>query len=84
MCKMFNYLNQHSHHYFQNNFSGSLINKITDMQSGVIDIFSNLDDMYAQTLGLSVAIITLLFIHPIFAVILMGWAFAFLLITFFF
>jgi ATP-binding cassette, subfamily B, bacterial len=84
MCKMFNYLNQHSHHYFQNNFSGSLINKITDMQSGVIDIFSNLDDMYAQTLGLSVAIITLLFIHPIFAVILMGWAFAFLLITFLF
>jgi ATP-binding cassette subfamily B protein len=84
MCKMFNYLNQHSHHYFQNNFSGSLINKITDMQSGVIDIFSNLDDMYAQTLGLSVAIITLLFIHPIFAVILMGWAVAFLLITFLF
>jgi ATP-binding cassette subfamily B protein len=84
MSKMFNYLNQHSHHYFLNNFSGSLINKITDMQGGVIDIFSNLDDMYAQTLGLSVAIITLLFIHPIFAVILLGWAIAFLLITFFF
>lgn len=84
MCKMFNYLNLHSHHYFQNNFSGSLINKITDMQSGVIDIFTNLDDIYAQTLGLTVAIITLLFVHPIFAVILTGWAFAFLLITFLF
>ncbi|MBA2654367.1 MAG: ABC transporter ATP-binding protein [Gammaproteobacteria bacterium] len=84
MSKMFKYLNQHSHHYFQNNFSGSLINKITDMQSGVIDIFMNLDDIYAQTLGLSVAIITLLFIHPIFSAILLGWAFAFLLITFLF
>lgn len=84
MSKMFNYLNQHSHHFFQNNFSGSLINKITDMQSGVIDILSNLDDIYAQTLGLSVAVITLLFIHPIFAVILVGWAFSFLAITFLF
>ena len=32
MSQMFNYLNQHSHRYFQNNFAGSLINKITDMQ----------------------------------------------------
>lgn len=84
MSKMFSYLNQHSHRYFQNNFAGSLINKITDMQGGVIDIFSNLDDIYTQTLGLSVAIITLLFVHPIFAVILTGWAFAFLLISFLF
>lgn len=84
MCKMFNYLNQHSHRYFQNNFSGSLINKITDMQAGVVDIFTNIDDIYAQTLGLSVAVITLLFIHPVFALILMGWTVAFLVITFFF
>lgn len=81
MTTMFNYLNQHSHHYFQNNFAGSLINKITDMQHGVIDIFTTLDDLYAQTLGISVAVIILLFIHPIFAVILIGWTFAFLLIT---
>jgi ATP-binding cassette subfamily B protein len=84
MGKMFNYLNQHSHHYFLNNFSGSLVNKITDMQGGIINIFTNLDDIYAQTLGLSVAIITLLFVHPIFAVLLAGWVIAFLLITFLF
>ena len=46
MTKMFSYLNQHSHQYFQNNFAGSLINKIIDMQHGVIDIFSNIDDIY--------------------------------------
>lgn len=81
---MFNYLNQHSYHYFQNNFAGSLINKIADMQSGVIDILNTLDDLYAQTLGLCVALITLLFIHPIFSVILFGWVATFLLITFLF
>ncbi len=84
MNKMFDYLNLHSHRYFQNNFAGSLVNKITDMQHGVIDIFTTVDDLYAQILGLSVATITLLFIHPIFAVILMGWAFLFIFITFFF
>lgn len=81
---MFSYLNQHSHHYFQNNFAGSLINKITDMQSGIINIFNTLDDLYAQTLGISVAVIILLCIHPIFAVVLIGWACVFLLITFLF
>jgi len=84
MSQMFNYLNKHSHRYFQNSFAGSLINKVTDMQHGVIDIFTTLDDLYAQILGISVAVIILLFIHPIFAVILMGWAFSFLLITFIF
>lgn len=84
MTKMFSYLSEHSHHYFQNNFAGSLVNKIADMQNGVADIFSTLDDAYAQSLGLMVAITTLLFIHPVFAVILMGWAAAFLLISFYF
>lgn len=84
MSRMFSYLNQHSHRYFQDNFAGSLINKITDMQSGVVDIFTTLDDLYAQTLGISVAVIILLFIHPIFSIILLGWTVAFLLITFLF
>jgi len=84
MSQMFAYLNQHSHRYFQNNFAGSLINKITDMQSGLIDIISTLDDMYAQILGVSVAVITLLFVHPVFAVILAGWVISFLFITFLF
>lgn len=84
MIQMFSYVNQHSYHYFQNNFAGSLINKIIDMQHGVVDILTTLDDLYAQALGISVSVIILLFIHPIFALILIGWAFAFLLITFFF
>lgn len=84
MEKMFAYLNQHSHQYFQNNFAGSLINKIIDMQSGIIDILTTLDDLYAQSLGLIIAIVTLLLIHPIFAFILIAWVITFLLITFLF
>ena len=81
ITKMFAYLGHHAHRYFQNNFSGSLSNKITDMQNGVVNILTTLDDGFAQCLGLCVAIITMLIIHPIFAVILLIWALSFLLIA---
>lgn len=81
MDKMFAYLNQHSHHYFQNNFAGSLVNKIADMQGGVVNILSILDDVYSQILGLTIAVITLFIIHPVFAGILIAWVCTFLLIT---
>jgi ATP-binding cassette, subfamily B, bacterial len=84
MTKMFAYLNQHSHHYFQNNFAGSLVNKILDMQTSIVGIFTMLDDVFGQTIGLSVAVIVLLLIHPVFAAILMGWAATFIAITFIF
>ena len=84
MKDMFSYLNQHSHEYFQNQFAGSLVNKVNDMHSGIIDIFNTLDDMYAQSLGLLVAIIMLALVHPIFAIILLMWACTFLAITFVF
>ena len=84
LTNMFGYLNYHSHEYFQNNFAGSLINKIFDMQSGIIDILTIIDDTYAEFLALLVAVITLLCIHPIFAFILLAWTSSFLLITFLF
>src|SRR3990167_594753 len=84
MSDMFAYLNQHSHQYFQNQFSGSLVNKILDMQSGLVDVLNTLDDMYAQSLGLIVAVIVLSFVHPVFALVLAGWACTFLVITFIF
>lgn len=84
MSSMFAYLNQHSHQYFQNNFAGSLVNKIADMQGGIIDILTIVDDVYAQSLGLLIATGTLIFIHPFFALILAAWVVIFLLITFVF
>lgn len=80
--RMYSYLNQHSHRYFQNNFAGSLSNKIADMTSGSITIFTTIDDALAQLIGIIIAIISMLLIHPIFAVILLTWAVAFLAIAF--
>jgi ATP-binding cassette subfamily B protein len=54
------------------------------MQQGVVAIISNIEELYSQILGLSVAIITLLFVNPIFSVIMCCWAFAFITITLFF
>lgn len=78
---MFSYLGQHSHRYFQNNFAGSLSNKIADMQSAAINIFTTLDDGFAQCIGLLIAIITMLLVHPVFALVLLAWAVAFVLIA---
>lgn len=84
MNKMFDYLTEHSYRYFQNNFAGSLSNKIGDMHSGVITILTTLDDAFAQFLGLIVAIGMMLLVHPLFAVILLGWAICFLGISYYF
>lgn len=81
---MFSWLTQHSHRYFQNNLSGSLINKINDMQSAVINILNTVDDVYSQSLGLLVAMAVLFTVHPIFAFIMLGWVIVFLTITFLF
>lgn len=81
VTRMFSYLNQHSHRYFQNNFAGSLANKIADMQSSAITIFTTLDDALAQCIGLCIAIMMLLLVHPIFALVLLLWATAFILIA---
>jgi len=36
---MFNYIQQHSHHYFQNHLSGTLSNKVLDMVRGFENMF---------------------------------------------
>jgi len=81
---MFSYLNKHSHSYFQNNFAGSLSNKVGDLTVGATAIFSTLEDAYAQGVGLIIAMIAMFIIHPVFACIFAGWATAFILITVFF
>ena len=78
---MFKYLNQHSHRYFQNNFAGSLANKIMDMMSGMVTIFSTLDDGFAQCIAIIIAIISMLLVNPVFSLFLGLWVVAFLVIS---
>lgn len=79
--KMFDYLGRHSQRYFQNNFAGSLVNKISDMQSAATTILSTLDDAFARGLGLLIAVTMMLLVHPVFALILSLWAASFILVT---
>ena len=50
----------------------------------MISVLGTVDDGFAQVIGLSVAIITMFLVHPIFALILLGWATAFILIAVYF
>lgn len=84
LSSQFSYLLQHEFKYFQNHFAGNLANKIADLQGGIINILSILDDCYAQVIGLIIALIILTLVHPIFALILLTWVILFLAISFYF
>ncbi|MFO9228352.1 ABC transporter ATP-binding protein [Legionella pneumophila serogroup 1] len=84
IIEMFNYLSLHSYQYFQNHYSGSLINKINELHKGVANILSTIEDIYVQLIGIIIAIISMLFVHPIFSVILSGWIVLFLSTSIFF
>lgn len=73
--QMLFYLQGHSHNYFQNNFAGSLSNKISDMMRGVPEILAMLTDSWlASILGVIFASVTMYLVQPIFAVVLIIWA----------
>jgi ATP-binding cassette subfamily B protein len=73
--QMLFYLEGHSHNYFQNNFAGSLSNKISDMMRGVPEILGMLTDAFlASFLAVCMATVTMYLVQPIFAVVLVIWA----------
>jgi ATP-binding cassette subfamily B protein len=78
---LFSYLTQHSHRYFQNNFAGSLSNKISDMTSGTNSLFITGIEVLVQSIALLIAIVSMFLVHPLFGFILLGWALAFIFIA---
>ena len=84
LSSQFSYLIQHEYKYFQNHFAGNLANKIVDLQGGIVNILTIIDDCYAQAVALIIALVILLIVHPIFALILIVWVMLFLAITFYF
>jgi len=81
---MYNYLSGHSYHFFQNNFAGSLQNKISDITGGSVSILRKIDDGFAQLIGLIIAFTAMFLVHPNFALLLFCWAIAFLSVGAFF
>ncbi|HUD00751.1 MAG TPA: ABC transporter ATP-binding protein, partial [Rhabdochlamydiaceae bacterium] len=71
---MFDHIQHHSPKYFNDHFSGSLANKITDMTTQVTVILQDILQLFLPTLVTSVLTIILFFqIKPLFAMILGGW-----------
>lgn len=72
---LFAYLLNHSHSFFQNNFSGTLTKKIFDMDEieKIIGIFN--EWFYPRVLAIVISSATLyLVVNPIFGVILFTWS----------
>ena len=77
--ELFEYTEKHSYSYFQNNFAGSLGNKVKEVSKGCGKILNQLIEIFlGRFLALMIGMITLFFIHPYFAYVLGVWSIIFL------
>jgi ATP-binding cassette subfamily B protein len=74
----FDYVEKNSYNYFQDNFAGSIGNKINDIaKSGVKVIITLLDYFLPCILGIIIGATTMFFVHPVFACVLVVWTIIF-------
>ncbi len=78
---MFRYVNRHSHQYFENQFAGSISNKISDMSGASVSLLIKVDEAFAQIVALCVATVVMLKVNFLFALILILWASSMLLVS---
>ena len=72
-------LMEHSHAMYQNNFAGSLANKINDIINGVCHILKiGIDQFFSQFMSLAVAIYAVWQVNPKFSIILILWVISFI------
>lgn len=73
--QMFAYVENHSYHFFQQQFAGSLGNKINDMATSSATVVSHtIDHFIARGLSLIIGSITMFLVHPYFAWVLLTWS----------
>ncbi len=73
---------QHSHNFFQNNFSGSIANKVRDLSNSTPPILGRILYSFLNViLSLIIGFVTLFFVHPIFGISLIIWAIIFTLMA---
>jgi ATP-binding cassette, subfamily B, bacterial len=71
---MFDHIQEHSPHYFNERFAGSLVNKITDMTTAVESIIQQLFWPIISSVVMSLlGALFLWFVHPILSAILILW-----------
>lgn len=82
VSEMFADLGLHSYSYFQKSFSGSFGNKINDMaRSATAVISSTIDNFFSRFLSLVVGAITMYFVSPSFAIVMVCWSVVFISIS---
>lgn len=81
--QMLFYLEGHSYKYFQNNFAGSLSNKIADMVRGIPEIIAMLGESYITSfLAIIIGAISMYLVQPVFAYIILIWAIIYVYMSF--
>ena len=79
---MYSYVQQHAYHYFQNNYAGTLANKISDMAKGVTTVLEQMvAPLFSEITTTGIAIISMYLVHPFFGIILVTWSFMYLAIV---
>ena len=71
-----------SHNFYENQFSGSLTNKVNDLTNSVAHLVQlKIDKFFSNLLTLVIAIFTLWHVRPIFAVVTLGWTALFITVS---
>ncbi|UTC24724.1 ABC transporter ATP-binding protein/permease [Candidatus Comchoanobacter bicostacola] len=78
ITSMFAYGIQHTHKFFQNDFSGSIANRIMDMQNGSIAIISHTKAFIFNLLLFVIGFIFLYNVHPYIWAIMLTWSVIFI------
>lgn len=76
-------LMEHSHTMYQNNFAGSLANKINDIISGICNMLKiGIDQFFSQFMSLAIAMYAVWQVNPKFSIILILWVVLFIGISY--
>lgn len=78
---MFDYIKNHSHDFFQNNFAGSMSNKVNDMVVNLESLLNSADEFFANFASFLIAIVVMYTVNPIFALALLSWCVLFFIIS---
>lgn len=81
ILNLFGYLLGQSHNYFQNNFSGSLSNKINDMHHGIAGVIRKIDHAFFGIVMIVIAFPLFFFTHPTILILFTTWITLFLIVT---
>ena len=79
--RMFDYIKHHSHDFFQNNFAGSMSNKVNDMVVNLESLLNSSDEFFANFASFLIAIVVMYTVNPIFSFALFSWCVLFFIIS---